>query len=278
MEPGIANTSRPCVPASRAVISEPLLRAASTTSVPSARPLISRLRRGKFASQRALCRAEIRSPAPRPARDAVGQAGVLAAGRSAPARSPAPRWCGPPPSSAPCVRRHRCRCQSAGDGEARAARGRPAKSRAVRTPAAVGLRLPTMASCGVESSAAGRRAHRAATGAAAISPSSGGYCALAQPISATPALSSQRRSLSRCAARGGEPALAGRGKPRQRAAQFGDSAAAELLPAHRMPRAARSVTEVQARRARRGRASDRHSVHHGRAQHQVKEPDFTAGS
>ena len=48
MEPGIANTSRPCSPASRAVISEPDERVASTTSTPFARPLISRLRRGKF--------------------------------------------------------------------------------------------------------------------------------------------------------------------------------------------------------------------------------------
>src|SRR5258706_179644 len=48
MLPGIAKTSRPCVPASRAVISEPLWRAASTTSVPSDRPLMSLLRRGKF--------------------------------------------------------------------------------------------------------------------------------------------------------------------------------------------------------------------------------------
>jgi hypothetical protein len=49
IEPGMANTSRPCSAARRAVISEPLRTAASTTSVPSAKPLMMRLRRGKFA-------------------------------------------------------------------------------------------------------------------------------------------------------------------------------------------------------------------------------------
>ena len=52
IEPGIANTSRPCSPAQRAVISEPDDSVASTTSTPRARPLISRLRRGKFSLQR----------------------------------------------------------------------------------------------------------------------------------------------------------------------------------------------------------------------------------
>ncbi len=47
IEPGTANTSRPCSPASRAVISEPLRLAASTTSVPRLIPLIRRLRCGK---------------------------------------------------------------------------------------------------------------------------------------------------------------------------------------------------------------------------------------
>ena len=46
-EPGTAKTSRPCSPASRAVISDPERRAASTTTTPSERPEISRLRRGK---------------------------------------------------------------------------------------------------------------------------------------------------------------------------------------------------------------------------------------
>ena len=44
---GTANTSRPCSPASRAVMSEPERRAASTMTTPSASPEISRLRRGK---------------------------------------------------------------------------------------------------------------------------------------------------------------------------------------------------------------------------------------
>lgn len=48
IEPGIANTSRPCSVASLAVISEPDARAASTTSVPCDRPEMMRLRLGKL--------------------------------------------------------------------------------------------------------------------------------------------------------------------------------------------------------------------------------------
>ena len=50
--PGIANTSRPCSAAWRAVISEPDCAAASTTSTPAARPLMIRLRFGKLPRQR----------------------------------------------------------------------------------------------------------------------------------------------------------------------------------------------------------------------------------
>ena len=48
MDPGTANTSRPWSPARRAVTSEPLRAAASTTRTPSERPLMMRLRHGKF--------------------------------------------------------------------------------------------------------------------------------------------------------------------------------------------------------------------------------------
>ncbi|MNE66012.1 hypothetical protein D3C80_1615400 [compost metagenome] len=48
MEPGMAYTSRPCSPARRAVINEPLATLASTTSTPSDKPLMMRLRRGKL--------------------------------------------------------------------------------------------------------------------------------------------------------------------------------------------------------------------------------------
>ena len=47
MEPGMAKTSRPHSPARRAVMSEPLCPAASTTSTPRARPATMRLRLGK---------------------------------------------------------------------------------------------------------------------------------------------------------------------------------------------------------------------------------------
>ena len=56
IEPGMANTSRPCSAAARAVMSEPDASAASTTRQPRARPLIRRLRRGKL-RRRAACRA-----------------------------------------------------------------------------------------------------------------------------------------------------------------------------------------------------------------------------
>ena len=46
--PGTANTSRPCSSAQRAVIREPLRSVASTTTTPRARPLMRRLRDGKW--------------------------------------------------------------------------------------------------------------------------------------------------------------------------------------------------------------------------------------
>ena len=51
MEPGMANTSRPCSTASRAVINEPDANAASTTSVPCDSPAMMRLRLGKLAAR-----------------------------------------------------------------------------------------------------------------------------------------------------------------------------------------------------------------------------------
>ena len=54
-DPGTANTSRPCSRASRDVINEPDLSAASTTSTPCERPEIRRFRAGK-------CRAVGRVP------------------------------------------------------------------------------------------------------------------------------------------------------------------------------------------------------------------------
>jgi len=48
MLPGTANTSRLYSPANRAVIKDPLFRAASTTTVPQDRPAIILLRRGKL--------------------------------------------------------------------------------------------------------------------------------------------------------------------------------------------------------------------------------------
>ena len=51
IEPGIANTSRPASRASRAVISEPERKAASTTSVPRARPAMMRFLIGKFSAR-----------------------------------------------------------------------------------------------------------------------------------------------------------------------------------------------------------------------------------
>jgi hypothetical protein len=46
-EPGTAKTSRPCSAAKRAVIKDPERRAASTITLPCARPAMIRLRRGK---------------------------------------------------------------------------------------------------------------------------------------------------------------------------------------------------------------------------------------
>ena len=48
IDPGIANTSRPCSSASLAVIKEPDASAASTTRQPLDKPLMILLRRGKL--------------------------------------------------------------------------------------------------------------------------------------------------------------------------------------------------------------------------------------
>ena len=73
-EPGTANTSRPCSSAKRAVISEPDLAPASTTTTPSARPAMMRLRRGK-SSPAARRRAAVRGS--RPAFASRHQAAIL---------------------------------------------------------------------------------------------------------------------------------------------------------------------------------------------------------
>ena len=63
-EPGTAKTSRPCSPASRAVISDPERRAASTITTPSESPEIRRLRRGN--RERAAPRRTASPKLPRP--------------------------------------------------------------------------------------------------------------------------------------------------------------------------------------------------------------------
>jgi hypothetical protein len=50
IEPGRAKTSRPAIPARRAVIREPEALAASTTTVPAASPAMMRFRCGKCAA------------------------------------------------------------------------------------------------------------------------------------------------------------------------------------------------------------------------------------
>ena len=64
IEPGIANTSRPASCASRAVISEPDCSAASTTSVPRARPAMMRLRCGKVLRKRRRAERELADQQP----------------------------------------------------------------------------------------------------------------------------------------------------------------------------------------------------------------------
>ena len=80
IEPGIAKTSRPASAASRAVISEPDCTAASTTSVPRARPAMIRLRIGKFAPAPAF-RSRTRSPAGRHRRSSARAIGAASDSR-----------------------------------------------------------------------------------------------------------------------------------------------------------------------------------------------------
>ena len=147
MEPGIAKTSRPCSVARRAVMRAPLCRRASTTSVPTASPLMMRLRRGKFSRSGGTPGRNSEHSAPR-AGDGIGKVRHCAAGRPGRGRCRAPRSCCLPPASAPA-------CAAASMPSARPlviARPQPArcaaKACAVSAPPALALRLPTIASCG----------------------------------------------------------------------------------------------------------------------------------
>ena len=140
-------TSRPCSPASRAVISEPERDAASTTSTPRASPDISRLRRGKLCACGGVPVGNSLTSAPRRG-DARCELAVRcrvhavepgaadrdrdAAARRAPRGAPAASM----PDASPLVIAKP------------AAASRAAKSKAVSRPAAVAARLPTIATCG----------------------------------------------------------------------------------------------------------------------------------
>ncbi len=106
IDPGMAKRSRPCSPAMRAVMSEPDETVASTTSTPRARPLMIRLRRGKFPASGGVP-ARIRSrrvPQPRSRGRGPGSA------RDRPGRAPcrSRRSCRLRPVVRPCARPHRC--------------------------------------------------------------------------------------------------------------------------------------------------------------------------
>ena len=109
----IRGSRRPRVPVRRrrrAVMSEPEDSAASTTSTPRARPLMSRLRRGKFQARAAACRAGIRTACRRArrshapgrvaARDRPGRARCRSRRSSMPRRRARPRWAAPSMPSA----------------------------------------------------------------------------------------------------------------------------------------------------------------------------------
>ena len=151
MEPGTANTSRPCSSACCAVISEPLVRAASTTSVPSDSPLMMRLRCGKCCAPRFSARRKLRHERAALA-NARGERRVPARIHDVePAAAHGDRGA-VRAQRAFVARRVDAEREPAGDGEAGAREERGEIPRGAR-PLAVGLREPTMASCGVDSAA-----------------------------------------------------------------------------------------------------------------------------
>ena len=111
IEPGIANTSRPCSPARRAVMSEPDDSVASTTSTPRARPLMRRLRRGKFCFSGGVPGANSDSMSPRAGRSRA-RGRDCAPDRRGRARCRHRDACCPAPASAP-----RCAAASMPSGE-----------------------------------------------------------------------------------------------------------------------------------------------------------------
>ena len=140
----MANTSRPCSAAARAVMSEPEASAASTTRQPRARPLIRRLRRGKLCASGPLPSANSDSSRPRsaiccrerrvaPRVDDVDAGAEHRDGRAGarPARRDA--------------RRRRCRARVPRRWSARRRSAPGRSSRRCVSPCAVALRLPTIA-------------------------------------------------------------------------------------------------------------------------------------
>jgi hypothetical protein len=144
IDPGTANTSRPWSAAVRAVISEPDGMAASTTRQPRARPLIRRLRRGKLRAAGAAPSGNSDSSSPRSAISAASAALRRGYTTSTPVPSTAMVEAAP-------ARPPRCAAASmpAASPETMlrpASLSARAKLSALRSPCAVALRLPTMAS------------------------------------------------------------------------------------------------------------------------------------
>ena len=145
-EPGTANTSRPCARACRAVISEPLPAAASTTTTPRARPEMMRLRCGKCAARGGVPGGNSETSAPRAAMRSDSAAvlrGIadVQSGAAYGDGTAAGRQRGLVRGRVDAAR------QTAGDDQPACAPGRRAIRAASARPAAVGWRLPTTAIC-----------------------------------------------------------------------------------------------------------------------------------
>ena len=149
MDPGMANTSRPCSLARRAVISDPDAGAASTTSVPCARPEIMRLRLGKLAASGGVPRGYSLTSNPCAAIRRARSRCCLGYTRSNPVPTTA-MVAGVVSCSVAAVRAPSCAAASmpsaSPDTMVRPApRKVLANCRAFSCPCGVGLRLPTMA-------------------------------------------------------------------------------------------------------------------------------------
>ena len=240
IDPGIANTSRPCSPASRAVMSEPERQRRLDDEHACARPLIRRLRRGKFCSQRRRAGREFGDDAA-----ALGdRVRELAMARRIDAvEARCRRTASVEPGAlerASCAARVDAEREPGDDRSGRRRDSARANARALSMPCGVALRLPTIASAGPfeELAPADEVEHRRRIGRFAAAP--------ADSRGSSHAMSSW-------------PGCASQSRVRASASADGRAASCAAMPSGTTPRELRARRAEDAPRGRRTRAAARRS-------------------